>query len=273
MRITRFRLRAILGGVMALSAASLAPASIYNANSAVAGTGNDAADLTSVQVTNDSQNLTFTINLTSTANLQSNHYVNYEIGIQTGVGSLAGQTAVSNPYGSPIGISTGMYDWIPAFVFTNGSSEFVAGAQMYQWNGSSLAQNTGTTAITSTAVVPGPGTGSLSPSITIVVPLANFGPSGLVPGNSFNFDVWTTYGSEGAYDALDQSTTTDPNPGTTDPWNNYPYDSATFVGSTLNTYTVTATPEPMSIAAALLSSSMMALLARRRPGRPSGRST
>jgi hypothetical protein len=263
MSIFRFALLGILAGAMVLSATKVASASIYtDTDGDVAGTGNQAADITSVQVTNDGTNITFQINLDSAANLSSNHYVNYEIGIQTGTGTLAGQTAVSNPYGSPIGISTGMYDWVPIYVYNDGSYGYVAGAQMYQWNGSSLAQNVGSTSITSTALVSGPGSGTLNPSVTVVFPLANLGPSGLVAGNSFNFDVWTTYSSEGAYDALDNPGTTDPTPGTTDPWNNYPYDSATFPGSTLNSYTIAAAPEPAS--AAILGLTGAAWVVRRR---------
>jgi hypothetical protein len=263
----RFALLGVLAGVMVLAAVNVASASIYtDTDGDVAGTGNQAADITSVQVTNDGTNITFQINLDTAANLSSNHYVNYEIGIQTGTGSLAGQTAISNPYGSPIGISTGMYDWVPIYVYNDGSYGYVAGAQMFQWNAgsSALVQNVGTTSITSTALVSGPGSGTLNPSVTVVFPLANLGPSGLVAGNSFNFDVWTTYSSQGAYDALDNPGTTDPTPGTTDPWNNYPYDSATVAGSTLNTYTVVAVPEPATAAIVGLSGASILMRRRRR---------
>jgi hypothetical protein len=263
MSIFRFALSSLFAAAMVLYTANIASASIYtDTDGDVAGSGNQAADITSVDITNDASNLTIQINLDTAANLSSNHYVNYEIGIQTGTGSLAGQTAISNPYGSPIGISTGMYDWIPIYVYNDGSYGYVAGAQMYQWNGSSLAQNVGSTSITSTGLVSGPGSGTLNPSVTVVFPLANLGPSGLVAGNSFNFDVWTTYSSQGAYDALDNPGTTDPTPGTTDPWNNYPYDSATFPGSTLNSYTVAAAPEPAS--AAMVGLTAAALGMRRR---------
>src|SRR5208282_2359604 len=67
------------------------------------------------------------------------------------------------------------------------------------------------------------------------VPLSSLG---LVAGNTFKFDVWSTYaspGGQGAYDALDSSVQAAGNPST-----GAVYDSATATGSTLASYTIAA---------------------------------
>ena len=76
---------------------------------------------------------------------------------------------------------------------------------------------------------------SNTPSIEFSFPLSALG---LSAGNSFHFDVWTTYsspGGQGAYDALDSSVqAASPPYGPTFAT----YDSATASGSTLATYTI-----------------------------------
>jgi hypothetical protein len=206
--------------------------------------GGPEVDITSVSVTNDASNLYFTINLNSTASIgpSANHYANYEIGIQEN-GGAGGQTAINgtygtgtpaagNPYGNAVGISTGMNYFIGSYL--DGSS-YSGGAQLYSYNSTSGWNQVGATAPV-TEVYSG------SPSTSFAFPLSALG---LTPGSSFNFDVWTSFGSpQAAYDALDNvgtgSSNAPYNSGTT-------YDSATAAGSTFSStiYTVSV-PEPAS---------------------------
>src|SRR5690349_10499468 len=68
-----------------------------------AGANDSEADIASVQVTSDSTNLYFGITLN--ADISVANYGNYLVGLQTGPG---GSTALNNPWGKPVGISTGM---------------------------------------------------------------------------------------------------------------------------------------------------------------------
>jgi hypothetical protein len=239
----------------------VATATVYPGNDAYAGGGNNAAAITSAVLTNDATNLYVTLNLDAAANIASNNYVLYEIGLQDN-GPGSGSTAVSNPYGQPIGISTGMYDWAALYLYYSGPTE-ISGADFYHYNGSSLAYDTGL----ATSFVTGPGNASVS----MTFPLADLGPSGLVVGSTFKFDAWTTYGNPGGQSAYDVLDNTNAAPGyeiwNAQPWNDTPYDSATDPDSTFasTTYTVAAVPEPASLGVFCLSG--VALLLRRRSAR------
>ena len=213
--------------------------------------GGPEVDISNVVVTNDASNITFQINLNTAANIgpTANHFADYEIGIQTG-GGAGGQTAINgtfgtgtpaagNPYGNAVGISTGENYFIGNFL--DGAS-FSGGAQLYSYSSSS-----GWSQIGSTAPITEVYTGT--PSTTFSFPLSALG---LSVGSSFNFDVWTSFGSpQGAYDALDNTTGT-PNSGGNAPFSGGAYDSATATGSVLASYTVTAAPEPCSMMLAAL---------------------
>ena len=165
-----------------------------------AGTNDSEADISSDQITSDSANLYFQINLN--ADISAANFGNYLVGLQTGPG---GSTLLLTPWGNTIGISSGMNFWIGSWVNSGG------GAQLYQWDGTNWNQVGGTLAPSLT-----------SGSTTIAVPISSLG---LSTGDKFKFDVWSTYGAPGgqsAYDALDN-----PNKTVPDPWNGTPYDSAT----------------------------------------------
>jgi hypothetical protein len=196
-------------------------------------------DITSVDVTSDATNLTFQINLNPAANLLTSDgsqiYGKYQIGFQTGE---SGNTAVTNPYGNPIGISggTGVDYWIGSWADNSPTEPFGGGAQLYQYVGGTptLIAGIGTNApFIDVPVTLG------ATSTTIVIPL---GSLGLAQGDTFKFDVYTTFGNPGgqsAYDALGKATQT------TAPGTPYapvtPYDSSTAGtagASTLLSYTV-----------------------------------
>jgi hypothetical protein len=217
------------------AAATAATATLLAARATLATTYNDATgtgdnwgpayvDLASVNVTNDGSNITFQINVNSTADLTdpNQEFADYEIGFQTAPG---GSTALVTPYNNQIGISTGMNYWIGSFASTPGASS-------YHWNGSSwdLTGGFGTSGPFLTVT-------RSATALTVTSPLSLLG---LKPGNSFNFDVWTTFGqpgNQGAYDALDNPTRTG------QPFSPVvAYDAATGSGSTFSTtvYTVVA---------------------------------
>lgn len=203
--------------------------------------GGPEVDISSVVISNNASSITFQINLNPAANIGVNYYANYEIGLQMN-GGTGGQTLINgtygtgtpgagNPYGNAVGISTGENYFIGSYLGDPGS--YSGGAQLYSY--SSLA---GWTQVGATATATEVYTGT--PSTLFSFSLASLG---LVAGNSFNFDVWTTYGSpQGAYDALDNASIP---PGSA-PYSGGTYDSATAAGSTFATtiYTVQSTPEP-----------------------------
>ncbi|MGD0388594.1 MAG: hypothetical protein ABSC42_06515, partial [Tepidisphaeraceae bacterium] len=147
------------------------------------------------------------INLPSTVNItnSSQWYADYDIVMETssgGPGIVATPTTVSapSPYSNPFGISTGMNYFIPGYSKktspgTTGDNEvwnYSAGAWSQVAGYGQSNYNATTTNITAT-------------SITYGIPLTDLG---LSVGNTFNFDVYSTYGLPGqqsAYDVLDNS--------------------------------------------------------------------
>ncbi len=206
---------------------------------------NDGGAISSVDVTNDANNISFTIN--STQNMQS--YIFFEVELQiTGQAGSGDKSLTNNPYTAPnVGISTG----VNSLIDTYGS-----GFDTYTWSG---AWNH-----TDDAAFAAGGTGNTFATIT--VPLSYLD---LSVGNSFLFDVVSSYTNptgQSAYSALDSTgypAETDnsykPYLGTND------YDSATDASSTFNSaaslYIVTAVPEPATIGLVALSS--LGLMARR----------
>jgi hypothetical protein len=218
--------------------------------------GGPEVDISNVVVTNDGTNINFMINLNPAASIgpSANHYANYEIGIQEG-GGAGGQTAINgsfgtgdptvgNPYGNAVGISTGENFFIGSFL--DGSS-YSGGAQLYSYNSvSGWTQVGGTASVTEVY--------SGTPSTDFSFPLSALG---LSVGSTFNFDVWTSFGSpQSAYDALDNN---GEGPGAA-PYSGGTYDSATVPGSVLASYTVV--PEPASMA--IIGGAGLLMMRRRR---------
>jgi hypothetical protein len=204
----------------------------YTASGNSDGSGETA--FTTVVVSNNANNIFFNINTVGTEST----YVEYLVGIQenggTGGQTLinstygTGTTAAGNPWGNPVGISSGENFFIGSYLGYGG------GAQLYQY--SSVG---GWSQIDTSALVGGSGT----TSTTFTFSLSDLG---LSVGSSFNFDVWSTYsGAESAYEALDN-----PNYPSGTPWSGDTYDSATADGSTFSStiYTVEAVPEPAASA-------------------------
>jgi hypothetical protein len=265
MRFSRSLFSASLTVCLGILAGNSAHATTYT-DATGDNNGGPEVDIASVVVSNDASNITFQINMNSNANLTTNHFANYEIGIQENGGG-GGQTAINgtfgtgtttagNPYGNSVGISTGENFFIGSFLNdTIDSPGFSGGAQLYQYSTSG-----GWTQVGSNAAITEVGTGS--PSTTFSFPLSALG---LNPnGSSFNFDVWTSFGSpQSAYDALDNPNNATA-PGT--PFSSPPalYDSATATGSTFSTtvFTTSVTPEPASML--MIAAAAFPFISRRR---------
>src|SRR5271154_7208966 len=124
-----------------LASASLATATVYT-DAVGDNYGGPEVDIINVAVTNDASNITFQVNLNTSASIgpSANHYANYEVGIQEN-GGAGGQTLINgtygtapgdgNPYGNAVGISTGENYFIGSFL--DGSS-YSGGAQLYSFD-------------------------------------------------------------------------------------------------------------------------------------------
>ena len=93
--------------------------------------GGAEVDISSVVISNDATNITFQINMNPAADIGTNHFANYEFGIQIG-GGAGGQTAINgtfgtgnaaagNPYGNSVGFSTGENFFIGNFLDNPGN--------------------------------------------------------------------------------------------------------------------------------------------------------
>jgi hypothetical protein len=227
--------------------------------------GGPEVDISNVVISNDASNIYFMINMSPSADLTTNYYANYEVGIQEN-GGVGGQTAINgtygtgvpaagNPYGNAVGISTGENYFIGSFL---NAPTYSGGAELYSYSSSGGWSQVGSTA-------PITEVGTVTPYTSFAFALSSLG---LSVGSSFEFDVWTSFGSpQGAYDALDNTTGTPNGPGgTIPPYNSGgTYDSATASGSVLASYTVTAVPEPCSLViAAMGGCGLLAFCVRRR---------
>jgi len=225
----RFHGLAVLATVASLGLAGAASAAVYTDATGENFDGNPHMDISSVEITNTLTNITFKINLNgSIAN--PTDWGKYLVGIDTN--SATGDTGnpVGNPWGRNIRMSAGMDAFIGSWVDGGG------GAQPWTFT-SSWTQNGQVTPVLGTN------------STTITVPLASLG---LTPGQTINFDVYSSGGNGGdsANDALGLATQT------INDWQ-VPYDS----GSNVRSYTV-AVPEPTTLGLAGIAG--LSLLMRRR---------
>jgi hypothetical protein len=204
----------------------------------------DGGAISSVVVNNDASTITFTINSTQ----PQASWIAYFIEIQN-IGGPIGDTGLVNPWGEQVGISTGEN----ALINTWGT-----GATPGTYGGGVWTMGSGASYVAG-------GTGSTFATMT--VPLSSLG---LSVGDSFYFDVVSSYASPGgqaAYGALDNTGYLAESDNNYQPWNGTSYyDSATASGTTFGTsateYTVIAVPEPTTLA--LFSGGVIFLLVQRR---------
>lgn len=217
------------------------------------GTGNvnggaaaDGGGISSVIVSNDADNITFTINSTEA----QASYIFYAIELQILGQAANGDTSLVNPWGEHLGISTGENVVINTYG-TGATALTYDGA----WEaGPSVSYDAGGAGFT---------------FATITLPLSSLG---LNVGDSFYFDVVSSYASnpdgQSAYGALDNTSYAAETDGSYEPWSgtNY-YDSATDAGGTIfgttaSEFTIAAVPEP-GIGALVCLSGLLAFTGRR----------
>lgn len=245
MKITKDSV-AILSVFAAVALATLpVKAATYLGTGNANGTGaNDGAGISSVDINNDASSITFTIN--SSQPMAS--YIFYAIEIQK-VGAPVGDTGFANPWGPSIGISSG----VNALVNTYGT-----GSTPLTYSGGSWVAGTG-------ANYDAGGTGSSFATMSFAL-----SDLGLNVGDSFNFDVVSSYTSpsgQSAYGALFNTSVPAESDGNNTPWNGTSYyDSATDAGGTVfgtSSSLYSVVPEPSAIALLLTGLGMLALRFRR----------
>jgi PEP-CTERM motif len=238
------------------------------------GSANLLRDLSSVTVANDADNLYITINVNPGANLLTGGSFNYAIAITTGDPSAGGDTSAAadhgNPYGRSISFDSsfgGMTDWIGVFG-AGGSGSVASPFTSYGFNdyaygtpgssGITLGAWTKMDTVSSGQPVTMQPSTSTPNSISLTVPLSDFAPNlVLTPGTTFDFDVMSTgtSGNQTAYDSL---------------VNQSPIQSGTYSSTyqynevVLDEYTITAVPEPGTLALAGLGGLSLMLFRRQR---------
>ncbi len=143
MRKIRLPIWASAGLLPVLAMAGAAPGQTTYTDTQYDQWGDNSADIASVVVSNDPSNIYFTITLNPYANISTSgdYYADYEVGIQTN-GGAGGQTAINtsygtgdptvgNPYGSDIGISSGMNYFIGSYL---AGPTYPGGAQLYSYS-------------------------------------------------------------------------------------------------------------------------------------------
>ena len=215
------------------------------------------ADILGMEVSNTPTDISFklTVNGNINAGTGGVDWAKFMIGIATG---KTDGTQTGNGWGRPINLSTdndpfapqivGMNYWIGSWVDGSG------GSQLWNYSGSAW---TGPGALGSYSLTPG-----VTSEINYSVPLASLG---LAPGDTFYFDAYSSGGGSGdsAIDSLANPTVSITSWGQT-----YTSFLTSAGGPGLNSYTVSAVPEPSSIAAVSVAGAAIAghLLRRRRVG-------
>jgi hypothetical protein len=238
------------------------------------GSANLLRDISSATIANDAHNLYITLNINPSGNLATGGNFNYVIGITTGNPAAGGDTSADstthgNAYHRAISFDSsfgGMTDFIGIFgaggsgVATNpftsyGFNDFVFGTP-----GSSTPAGIWTNIETVASGEPlssQPST-SIPNAVTITVPMSDFAANlSFTPGTTFDFDIMSTGTSAGqtAYDSL----------AVQGPIQSGTFSStAQYNATVLDSYTITAVPEPGTLAVAGLGGLSVMLFRRAR---------
>jgi hypothetical protein len=179
--------------------------------------GSQILDITSVEVNNNPTDLIFKINLNGDP--VATDWGKYMVGID----SVPGGDTTGDGWARPISMSSGMDYWIGSWVDSGNGIE-LRNAPAWGLIAASYGPNAGNVSVSKD-----------TSSLTLTVKLADMG---LSPGNTFNFDVYTSGGGGGdsAVDSLANPAQSIANWG--DAYNSVLQD----------TYTVAAIPEPSTFA-------------------------
>jgi hypothetical protein len=206
-------------------------------------TGGGTLDILGMEVSNTLTDVTFT--LTVGGDIGSTDWGNFLLGISTGSTAIVN---TGNGWNRPMQLNSplgGMDYWVGSWV--NGGG----GAQLWDFDGVSW---NGPNALAGFSFVAG-----TTSTITYTATLASLG---LGVGQTFYFDAYTSGGggTDGAVDSL-----ANPNISITAWDQTYTSKTTQSGGPGLNSYTVTAIPEPATSAALLGFAILAALGLRRRP--------
>ena len=231
------------------------------------GSANLLRDISSATIANDANNLYITLMINPAGNIATGGSFNYVIGITSGSGgdTSANGTTHGNPYGRSISFDSsfgGMTDFIG--IFGAGGAGSVAspftsyGFNDYAWNtnGTSLTWSKINQVASGMPISMGPGS-TTNNAITVTVPMSDFAVNfNLTPGTTFNFDIASTgtSGTQTAYDSLVVQTNIQATYSST----------AQYNATVLDQYTITAVPEPTTLAMASLSGLSLLLFRRLR---------
>jgi hypothetical protein len=224
----------------------------YTGNDAGQGSANPLRGLNFATVSNDANNLYFTIAVEPIASLATNGSFNYIIGITTGNPAAGGDVSTNadhgNPYGRAISFDPsfgGMTDFIGSFG-AGGSGTVASPFHSFGYN--DYVYTNGVWGKVSTVSSNQPI--SMQPSttqsneFTLTVPMSDFAANlSLTPGTTFDFDVDSTgtSGNQTAYDSLALG-------GSGQLVQTGTFSSTfQFNETVLDQYTITAVPEPSTI--------------------------
>jgi hypothetical protein len=220
-------------------------------------TANGTLDLVKMEVSNTATDVVF--QLTVNGNIGSTDWGKFMIGIS----SSGTKTATGNGWGRPINMSSngGMTHWIGSWVDGSSVQAPTGGAEFYTYNnGSSTWTRNAATWDAGTYPYPYTVTAGAQSTVQWSFPLALMN---LVPGNVIYFDAYSSGGGGGdtAIDSL-----ANPNVSVTSWGETYTSYATGAGGPGLNAYTVSAVPEPSSMAAVGLAGAAIAghLMRRRR---------
>lgn len=235
------------------------------------GSANLLRDISFATLSNDSTYLYITLGINPAGNIATGGAFNYIIGITPGTAGAGGDTSASsthgNAYSRDISFDSsfgGMTDFIGVFG-AGGAGSVASPYTSYGFNdyvygtpGSTSPANVWTkinTVNSGQLISMQPGT-TTNNQITLMVPLIDFSANlALTNGASFDFDIAST-GTSGNQTAYDSLAFQGPIQGTFVSTNQ-------FNEVTLDKYTVTAAPEPGTIALVAIGAATLAAIRRR----------
>jgi hypothetical protein len=246
----------------------------YTGSNTGQGSANKGRDIYSATIANDANNLYVTLALNPAGNATTQGGFDYLMVMTSGNPSAGGDTSANatthgNAYSRTISIDSGfggMTDMIGIYTPSSGSP-YSFGFNTWTFSGGSWVQQN----IYATGVTIVNGSGGNPTELTLTAPLSDFPNLTLTPGSTFDFDIDSTGTGAGqtAYGDLAlsgpvQGGTYYVNGGSAQTAPGTYSASYQFNETVLDQYTVTAVPEPTTLALAGLSGLSLMLFRRQR---------
>jgi hypothetical protein len=236
------------------------------------GSANLLRDLSQATISNDANNLYISFDINPAGNIATGGAFNYIFGFTTGSPTAGGDTSANatthgNAYGRAISFDSsfgGMTDFIGIFGAggsgTTGSPYTSYGYNDYVFGTPTSTSPAGVWTKISTVssgqpISMGPGS-TTNNAVTLTVPLSDFSDNiSLTAGTTIDFDMYST-GTSGNQTAYDSLAFQGPIQGTFN-------STAQYNATVLDSYTITAVPEPGTLALAGLSGLSLLLFRRK----------